>query len=92
MDVYHDPSRKKESVLGAVASVNSTLSKWVSVSEFQRPGQELVDVMMTCLGIKITFSNKATSYFLISVRLSVKILGILRKKDFAKTFKKGSRE
>ena len=50
MDVYHDPARKKESVLGAVASVNSTMSKWVSVSEFQRPGQELVDVMMTCLG------------------------------------------
>jgi len=54
MDVYHDPSRKKESVLGAVASVNSTLSKWVSVSEFQRPGQELVDVMMTCLGTLVT--------------------------------------
>jgi aubergine-like protein len=50
IDVYHDPARKKESVMGAVGSLNSTMSSWTSESAFQAPGQEIIDVMMTCVG------------------------------------------
>ncbi|XP_053125966.1 piwi-like protein 2 isoform X2 [Hemicordylus capensis] len=49
MDVYHDPSRGKRSVLGFVASVNQNLTKWYSRVVFQMPHQEIVDSLKVCL-------------------------------------------
>jgi len=49
-DVYHDPTRKLNSVLGAVASTNKTMSGWTSFCKFQLPGQEIVDVMRSAVG------------------------------------------
>jgi len=50
IDVYHDPTHKKESVIGAVASLNSTHSMWANESAFQKPGQEITDVIMCLIG------------------------------------------
>lgn len=50
-DVYHDPTRKLNSVLGAVASMNSTMSSWANICKIQFPGQEIVDVMMSTIGL-----------------------------------------
>ncbi|XP_049625397.1 piwi-like protein 2 [Suncus etruscus] len=49
MDVYHDPSRGMRSVLGFVASINLTLTKWYSRVVFQMPHQEIVDSLKLCL-------------------------------------------
>ncbi|XP_062995532.1 piwi-like protein 2 [Elgaria multicarinata webbii] len=49
MDVYHDPSRGKRSVVGFVASINHTLTKWYSRVVFQMPHQEIVDSLKVCL-------------------------------------------
>nr|XP_058145769.1 piwi-like protein 2 isoform X2 [Dasypus novemcinctus] len=49
MDVYHDPSRGMRSVVGFVASINLTLTKWYSRVVFQIPHQEIVDSLKLCL-------------------------------------------
>ncbi|KFO38129.1 Piwi-like protein 2 [Fukomys damarensis] len=49
MDVYHDPSRGMRSVVGFVASINLTLTKWYSRVVFQMPHQEIVDSLKMCL-------------------------------------------
>ncbi|KAM9621905.1 piwi-like protein 2 [Trichechus inunguis] len=49
MDVYHDPSRGARSVVGFVASINLTLTKWYSRVVFQMPHQEIVDSLKLCL-------------------------------------------
>nr|XP_020755592.1 piwi-like protein 2 isoform X5 [Odocoileus virginianus texanus] len=49
MDVYHDPSRGMRSVVGFVASINLTLTKWYSRVVFQMPHQEIVDSLKLCL-------------------------------------------
>uniref|UniRef100_A0A8C6DI49 Piwi-like protein 2 n=1 Tax=Moschus moschiferus TaxID=68415 RepID=A0A8C6DI49_MOSMO len=49
MDVYHDPSRGMRSVVGFVASINLTLTKWYSRVVFQMPHQEIVDSLKICL-------------------------------------------
>ncbi|XP_072834982.2 piwi-like protein 2 [Pogona vitticeps] len=49
MDVYHDASRGKQSVVGFVASINQTLTKWYSRVVFQIPQQEIVDSLKVCL-------------------------------------------
>jgi len=54
VDVYHDPSHKHPSVVGVVASMNSTCSVWYSEAERQAPGHELVEVMMTSVGKLLT--------------------------------------
>eukprot|EP00088_Acartia_fossae_P024862 TRINITY_DN2571_c0_g1_i14.p1 TRINITY_DN2571_c0_g1~~TRINITY_DN2571_c0_g1_i14.p1 ORF type:complete len:919 (-),score=292.46 TRINITY_DN2571_c0_g1_i14:527-3283(-) len=50
VDVYHDKNQKKESVVAMVASMNSTMSAYASACGFQRPGQEIIDVMKVLLG------------------------------------------
>ncbi|XP_069944367.1 piwi-like protein Ago3 isoform X2 [Cherax quadricarinatus] len=42
VDVYHDPTRRGESVVGFVASINQTLTKWYSHVSFQHPADEIV--------------------------------------------------
>ncbi|XP_004707651.1 piwi-like protein 2 [Echinops telfairi] len=49
MDVYHDPRRGMRSVVGFVASINLTLTKWYSRVVFQMPHQEIVDSLKLCL-------------------------------------------
>ncbi|XP_063166970.1 piwi-like protein 2 [Candoia aspera] len=49
MDVYHDPSRGKRSVVGFVASVNQILTQWYSKVVFQMPHQEIIDSLKVCL-------------------------------------------
>ncbi|KAK2505471.1 hypothetical protein MC885_006647, partial [Smutsia gigantea] len=49
MDVYHDPSRGMRSVVGFVASISLTLTKWYSRVVFQMPQQEIVDSLKLCL-------------------------------------------
>ncbi|XP_053575387.1 piwi-like protein 2 [Bombina bombina] len=49
-DVYHDNSRGRRSVLGFVASMNNSLTKWYSRVVFQLPNQEIMDSLRICLG------------------------------------------
>ncbi|XP_060011625.1 piwi-like protein 2 isoform X1 [Lagenorhynchus albirostris] len=49
VDVYHNPSRSMRSVVGFVASISLTLTKWYSRVVFQMPHQEMVDSLKLCL-------------------------------------------
>ncbi|XP_070621455.1 piwi-like protein 2 isoform X2 [Erythrolamprus reginae] len=49
IDVYHDPSRGKRSVVGFVASINSIVTRWYSRVVFQTPHQEIIDNLKVCL-------------------------------------------
>lgn len=49
IDAYHDPSRKNTSVLGLVASLNQTLTRWFCSSSFQVAGQEMGGAINVCL-------------------------------------------
>ncbi|XP_036096359.1 piwi-like protein 2 isoform X1 [Molossus molossus] len=49
MDVYHGPGKGMRSVVGFVASINLTLTKWYSQVVFQMPHQEIVDSLKLCL-------------------------------------------
>ena len=48
VDVYHDPTRRGMSVVGFVASVNSTITRWYSRCKYQAPGQEVIDTLKVC--------------------------------------------
>lgn len=56
VDVYHDPLRKGGSVVGFVASLNSSATKWYSKPYFQKPGEEIIH------GLKISFMEALKSY------------------------------
>uniref|UniRef100_T1IXK7 Piwi domain-containing protein n=1 Tax=Strigamia maritima TaxID=126957 RepID=T1IXK7_STRMM len=49
MDVYHDASRRGQSVLGFVSSLNPSFTKWFSKTVFQSTHQELGDGLRTCM-------------------------------------------
>lgn len=49
VDVYHDPTRRGQSVVGFVASINPAITRWYSRSKYQSPGQELVATLKLCL-------------------------------------------
>ncbi|KAM3830935.1 piwi-like protein 2 [Vipera latastei] len=49
IDVYHDPSRGKRSVMGFVASTNLILTRWYSRVVFQTAHQEIIDSLKVCL-------------------------------------------
>ena len=49
VDVYHDPTRRGLSVVGFVASMNPSITRWYSRAKCQSPGQEMVDTMKLCL-------------------------------------------
>ncbi|XP_046444818.1 piwi-like protein Ago3 [Daphnia pulex] len=48
VDVYHDPTKRGQSVVGFVASVNPGLTRWFSRAKYQGPGVELVDTLKIC--------------------------------------------
>uniref|UniRef100_A0A8D3C5Y8 Piwi-like protein 2 n=1 Tax=Scophthalmus maximus TaxID=52904 RepID=A0A8D3C5Y8_SCOMX len=49
VDVHHDTSRMRQSVMGFVASVNSSLTRWYSRVTFQTPSEELICGLKACL-------------------------------------------
>ncbi|KAH8034243.1 hypothetical protein HPB51_021956 [Rhipicephalus microplus] len=49
VDVYHDVTRGRQSVLGLVASMNRNMTRWFSKCAFQDPGKELVNCLKVAL-------------------------------------------
>ncbi|XP_040011750.1 piwi-like protein 2 isoform X2 [Xiphias gladius] len=49
VDVHHDTSKAHRSVMGFVASVNSSLTRWYSRVTFQTPTEELINGFRVCL-------------------------------------------
>ncbi|XP_049326525.1 piwi-like protein 2 isoform X1 [Astyanax mexicanus] len=49
VDVHHDVSKKKRSVMGFVASLNSLLTRWYSRVTFQMPNEEIINGFRVCL-------------------------------------------
>ncbi|KAM4746677.1 piwi-like protein 2 [Anableps anableps] len=49
VDVHHDTSKSHQSVMGFVASVNSSLTRWYSRVTFQTPTEELIHGFRVCL-------------------------------------------
>ncbi|XP_029295481.1 piwi-like protein 2 [Cottoperca gobio] len=49
VDVHHDTSKLRQSVMGFVASVNSSLTRWYSRVTFQTPTEELINGFRVCL-------------------------------------------
>uniref|UniRef100_A0A3B4Y785 Piwi-like protein 2 n=1 Tax=Seriola lalandi dorsalis TaxID=1841481 RepID=A0A3B4Y785_SERLL len=49
VDVHHDTSKAHQSVMGFVASVNSSLTRWYSRVTFQTPNEELINGFRVCL-------------------------------------------
>ncbi|XP_026198190.1 piwi-like protein 2 isoform X2 [Anabas testudineus] len=49
VDVHHDTSKSHRSVMGFVASVNSSLTRWYSRVTFQSPTEELINGFRVCL-------------------------------------------
>ncbi|KAM7391733.1 hypothetical protein PAMP_022396 [Pampus punctatissimus] len=49
VDVHHDTSKAHQSVMGFVASMNSSLTRWYSRVTFQRPTEELINGFRVCL-------------------------------------------
>ncbi|XP_041642825.1 piwi-like protein 2 isoform X2 [Cheilinus undulatus] len=49
VDVHHDTSKAHQSVMGFVASVNSSLTRWYSRVTFQTPTEELINGFRVCL-------------------------------------------
>ncbi|XP_030594224.1 piwi-like protein 2 isoform X1 [Archocentrus centrarchus] len=49
VDVHHDPSKAHQSVMGFVASVNSSITRWYSRVTFQTPSEELIHGFRVCL-------------------------------------------
>ncbi|XP_008291620.1 piwi-like protein 2 [Stegastes partitus] len=49
VDVHHDTSKGHQSVMGFVASVNSSLTRWYSRVTFQAPTEELINGFRVCL-------------------------------------------
>ncbi|KAG0411858.1 hypothetical protein HPB47_010996 [Ixodes persulcatus] len=57
IDVYHDVTRGRQSVMGFVASMNQSLTRWFSKCAFQEPGKELVNC------IKIAMLEAIVKYY-----------------------------
>ncbi|XP_044052946.1 piwi-like protein 2 [Siniperca chuatsi] len=49
VDVHHDTSKAHQSVMGFVASVNSSMTRWYSRVTFQTPTEELINGFRVCL-------------------------------------------
>ncbi|XP_038559876.1 piwi-like protein 2 [Micropterus salmoides] len=49
VDVHHDTSKSHRSVMGFVASVNSSMTRWYSRVTFQTPTEELINGFRVCL-------------------------------------------
>ncbi|KAM3867717.1 piwi-like protein 2 [Diretmus argenteus] len=68
VDVHHDTSKKTRSVMGFVASVNSSLTRWYSRVTFQTPNEEIIS------GFKLCLSAALQKYYEVNHNLPEKIV------------------
>ncbi|XP_068460934.1 piwi-like protein 2 [Clinocottus analis] len=68
VDVHHDTSKVRQSVMGFVASVNSSLTRWYSRVTFQTPTEELI------YGFRVCFLAALEKYFEVNHSLPEKIV------------------
>ncbi|KAM3867725.1 piwi-like protein 2 [Diretmus argenteus] len=68
VDVHHDTSKKSRSVMGFVASVNSSLTRWYSRVTFQAPNEEIIS------GFKLCLSAALQKYYEVNHNLPEKIV------------------
>ncbi|KAM8760023.1 piwi-like protein 2 isoform 1-T2 [Acanthopagrus schlegelii] len=68
VDVHHDTSKVHQSVMGFVASVNSSLTRWYSRVTFQTPNEELIN------GFRICFLAALQKYYEVNHNLPEKIV------------------
>ena len=80
VDVYHDPTRRGQSVVGFVASINPALTRWCSRAKYQTPGIELVDTLKICFMetlqkyYEVSTCVTLTSFHLVSSNLFIFLL------------------
>ena len=63
MDVYHDPGRKKPSVMAFVASMGTECTKYYSRVIFQKPHQESSVQSLICVFVRALEEYQAVSSF-----------------------------
>uniref|UniRef100_A0A8C4HI83 Piwi-like protein 2 n=1 Tax=Dicentrarchus labrax TaxID=13489 RepID=A0A8C4HI83_DICLA len=68
VDVHHDTSKAHQSVMGFVASVNSSLTRWYSRVTFQTPTEELIN------GFRVCFLAALQKYYEVNHNLPEKIV------------------
>ncbi|XP_028269656.1 piwi-like protein 2 [Parambassis ranga] len=68
VDVHHDTSKVHQSVMGFVASVNSSLTRWYSRVTFQTPSEELIN------GFRVCFLAALQKYYEVNHCLPEKIV------------------
>ncbi|XP_061585786.1 piwi-like protein 2 [Cololabis saira] len=68
VDVHHDTSKSHQSVMGFVASVNSSLTRWYSRVTFQTPTEELIN------GFRVCFLAALQKYYEVNHNLPEKIV------------------
>ncbi|KAM3872188.1 piwi-like protein 2 [Diretmus argenteus] len=68
VDVHHDTSKKSRSVMGFVASVNSSLTRWYSRVTLQTPNEEMIS------GFKLCLSAALQKYYEVNHNLPEKIV------------------
>ncbi|XP_056889498.1 piwi-like protein 2 [Takifugu flavidus] len=68
VDVHHDTSKRHHSVMGFVATVNGTLTRWYSRVMFQTPNEELIH------GFRICFVAALQKYYEVNHNLPDKIV------------------
>ncbi|KAG8011711.1 Piwi-like protein 2 [Nibea albiflora] len=68
VDVHHDTSKGHQSVMGFVATVNSSLTRWYSRVTFQAPSEELIN------GFRVCFLAALQKYYKVNHNLPEKIV------------------
>uniref|UniRef100_A0A672J391 Piwi-like RNA-mediated gene silencing 2 n=1 Tax=Salarias fasciatus TaxID=181472 RepID=A0A672J391_SALFA len=68
VDVHHNTSKNRQSVMGFVASVNGALTRWYSRVTFQRPNEELI------CGFRVCFLAALRKYYEVNHNLPDKIV------------------
>uniref|UniRef100_A0A672I995 Piwi-like RNA-mediated gene silencing 2 n=1 Tax=Salarias fasciatus TaxID=181472 RepID=A0A672I995_SALFA len=68
VDVHHNPSKTRRSVMGLVASVNRVLTRWYSTVSFQRSNEELIS------GFRVCFLSALQTYYKVNHSLPDKIV------------------
>ncbi|XP_041792594.1 piwi-like protein 2 [Chelmon rostratus] len=68
VDVHHDTSKAHQSVMGFVASINSSLTRWYSRVTFQTPTEELIS------GYRVCFLAALQKYYEMNHNLPEKIV------------------
>uniref|UniRef100_A0A3Q3XAQ2 Piwi-like protein 2 n=1 Tax=Mola mola TaxID=94237 RepID=A0A3Q3XAQ2_MOLML len=68
VDVHHDTSKKHQSVMGFVASLNSSLTCWYSRVTFQNPTEEMIG------GLRVCFLAALQKYYDVNHTLPEKIV------------------